>query len=208
MNQKTIVAFVGRAGSGKDYQCNLLKQQGYKQFGFADTLRHVTARILNISDDEFLSIYDSFKQDEVISYKNENMEQLSITGRQILEHVGASIREIDEYFWINALLKRIENAFCDKICISDLRYYNEFVKLNQFCEFKNYDFKVVFCDYHSHRYQESNEHESAAMSNYFAENGYIDLQILNNQDFEKFNAFVKSGTPFSDNRTTPIPTVL
>ena len=38
-----IIAFVGRAGSGKDYQCKLLEKQGYTRFAFAEQIRKIIA---------------------------------------------------------------------------------------------------------------------------------------------------------------------
>ena len=60
---KEIVAFIGRAGSGKDYQCNLL---GYKKVAFADALRDIAFSSLNLDPDISLKHYESLKSTNCI----------------------------------------------------------------------------------------------------------------------------------------------
>lgn len=189
---KKIIAFTGRAGSGKDYQCNLLKD--YKKLSFADALRDIAFSALNIPKNVGTSYYDQLKVQNCIdvevwsdSRRSKLIYQDDINFRQFLEFLGTQgIRKYDNDFWCRCLVKQINDCNYDKICISDLRFINEYEYLNDFCEQNNYDFKVIFCDYHSDRYQNNNDHESAKMSNYFAENGYKDLQELTFDDMQLF----------------------
>lgn len=174
-NTKQVVAFIGRAGSGKDYQAQLLEKKGYTRIAFADALRDITAQIVRWPLDELLKIYDDFKKGDVFP---------GYTGREILENVGSAIRKYDPQFWVNAAQLTITQNELKKVVISDMRYINEYFQMQQFCNQHGFEFKCIFCDYHSDRYQEVNNHESAWLSNFFAQNGYKDLQEINEDDIQ------------------------
>ena len=166
---KEIIAFIGRAGSGKDYQANKLVERGFYKLAFADILRHITAAICRISYEQLMKHYDDFKNNEYFP---------NYTGRQLLENIGHAIRVYDDEFWINSVLNHIRINNLQKIVISDMRYINEYLKTREFALNNDYQFKCIFCDYHSSRYQQYNNDESAKLSNYLAENGYKDLQEI------------------------------
>lgn len=165
---REIIAFLGRAGSGKDYQCSLLQQKGYKKLAFAGILREMACKTLGLDYDWAMQHYDELKQTEL--YNGQNF-------RNILENLGSSIRQHDKDFFVNAVVSKILNdEDCQKFCISDLRYKNEAIRLDNAFGFSK--LKFIFCDYHSERYQEVNEHESARLANTLCEKGYKDLQEL------------------------------
>ena len=170
--KRQIVAFVGRAGSVKDYQCNLLTKKKNKKLAFADSLREVTANIARIPYKEMMDIYNDFKAGDIFP---------DYTGRQLMENIGAALRSVDENIWIRALLSKIEEY--SHVCISDLRYLNEYIMLRDFAQKEDYEFKVIFCNYRSDRYEDNNKHESAHLANYFATRGYENLQELKDEDF-------------------------
>ena len=174
-HKKQIVAFIGRAGSGKDYQSKLLIDKGYTKIAFADALRDITAQIVRWPLDDLYKIYDDFKSGDVFP---------DYTGREIMENIGAAIRKYDPDFWVNAATLQITQKGLKKIVISDMRYINEYYKIQQFCNQHEFEFKCIFCDYHSERYQENNRHESAHLSNYFATHGYKDLQPIFEDDIQ------------------------
>ena len=174
-NKKQIVAFIGRAGSGKDYQSQLLVDKGYTRIAFADALRDITAQIVRWPLEDLLKIYDDFKSGDVFP---------DYTGREIMENIGAAIRKHDPDFWVNAAQLQITQNGLKKVVISDMRYINEYFKMQQFCNQHEFEFKCIFCDYHSDRYQENNTHESAHLSNYFATHGYKDLQEITEDDIQ------------------------
>jgi hypothetical protein len=174
-NKKQIVAFVGRGGSGKDYQSSLLEKRGFVKIAFADALRDITADIVRWPLHELLKIYDDFKVGDVFP---------GYTGREILENVGAAIRKYDPDFWINAVKLQITQRALNKVCISDMRYINEYFAMQNFCNTHGFEFKCIFCDYHSDRYQEVNSHASAWLSNFFANNNYKDLQEIKEEDIQ------------------------
>ena len=168
-----IIAFVGKAGSGKDYQSKKLEEQGYIKIAFADILRQVTADICRISYNKMMEQYDSFKTTEYFP---------NYTGRQIMENIGSAIRKHDINFWVNAVINKIEKEHLNKVVISDMRYPNEYMKIYDFCAENEIEFKCIFCDYKSERYDANNPHESAKMSNYFSERGFKDLQTIGLKD--------------------------
>ena len=67
-----------------------------------------------------------------------------------------------------------------------MRFPNEYNITKNWCSENGYEFKCIFCDYHSDRYQENNSHESAMMGNYFATHGYSDLQEISDSDMKDY----------------------
>ncbi len=170
---KKVIAFTGRAGSGKDYQCSLLSEQGYKTAAFADALRRILFKTLGIDYEQGMLHYDELKTQKLIN---------NLTLRDMLERLGTEgIRAYDPDFWINCLIKQV-NDNPDCTCVSDLRFANEFISLHNFCKENDIEFTCIFCDYKSDRYQETNDHPSAALSNWLATSGYVDQQEIKMED--------------------------
>ena len=80
---KEVIAFTGRAGAGKDYQCSLLQLKGYKKLAFADSLREMTSHIIGLDYNEMMLNYDFYKANELIN---------GLTLRNVMENLGSSIR--------------------------------------------------------------------------------------------------------------------
>ena len=178
-----IIAFIGRAGSGKDYQCNLLQDKGFVKLAFADALRDIAFSSFDIPYEFGMERYEEMKaNEECIKVKTQDsLHQISF--RKFLELLGTQgIRKYDNDFWCRALVKTIKNKHYKKVCISDMRFLNEYKYLKQFVEENDYEFKVIFCNYCSPRYQLNNNHESARLANYFADHNYKDLQELTLED--------------------------
>ena len=179
---KSIFTFIGRAGSGKDFQCTLLEQQGYKKVAFADALRDIASKSIMLNEDELDEYYEWMKLNNCICVKTEKMTWW-LNFRTFLERLGTQgIRKYDPDFWINCLLKTIKDNQYSKVCISDMRFINEYIKVRDFALKNDYEFKCIFCDYHSDRYQENNNHESARLANKLCEKGCKDLQELKYED--------------------------
>lgn len=181
-----IVAFIGRAGSGKDYQCELLSKKGYKKLAFADALRDIAFSSLGLDTKSCMPYYDYMKADSnCIEIKVGEAYKRNISFRSFLEYLGTQgIRKYDNNFWVNALLNTIYNERYDKVCISDMRFANEFRLTDKFAKENGYKFKCIFCNYYSNRYQENNNHDSARLSNSLVKLGYKDLQELTLQDID------------------------
>lgn len=183
---KKIIAFVGRAGSGKDYQSSLLVEQGYHKMAFADALRKIAFTALGIDYNWGMENYDWLKQNEIIPTSHFNF-------RDVLEKLGTEgIRKYDDNFWAKCLVKDLEDNKYSHVCISDLRFPNEYLALWYYATTANYEFKCIFCDYKSERYQEQNNHASAALSNYFANRGFQDLQEITYEDIQEYMKSIKA----------------
>ncbi len=175
---RKIIAFAGKAQSGKTYRCSqLVKQGNYKQMAFADALRKILFVTLGIPFEEGMLKYEELKKTPL--YNGQTL-------RNMLEHLGTEgIRHYDNDFWAKCLIKDIESVPEDiNICVSDLRFYNEYKYLKEFCDQRGYDFSFVFCDYHSDGYQDFNPHASARLANFLKEVGYQDGDEITDDDMQ------------------------
>ena len=177
--KRKIRAFCGVQNSGKDYSCRrLITTMGFQKVAFADPLREIAFNIIGMDFAEGMKQYEALKRTELIN---------GLTFRNILENLGASVRKYDKEFWVKAALKVIKES-PKNICISDLRYYNEYEFLRQFALANDMDFKLIFCDYHGEFYKADNPHESAALANYLKNLGYKDQQYVEDIDMQTFHA--------------------
>ena len=195
---RKIMAFAGVQGSGKDYRCQqLLKQGNYKKMAFADALRKIAFTSLGIKVDKGLENYEWMKANGCIRTIFEDGSDVTINFRKFLEFMGTEgIRSYDNDFWCKCLIKDIDNT--DEklnICISDLRFYNEYKYLKEYCDKKGYEFSFIFCDYHSDRYDPFNTHASARLANFLKEIGYADGDEIKDDDMqiyiESMDALIK-----------------
>lgn len=165
---RSIIAFAGFQGSGKDYRCNeLVQTQGYTKLAFATALRRITFTALGYTYEYGMEHYEELKQTELIN---------GMTLRNIMEKLGTEgIRHYDNDFWVRCLIHDIEELPEDaNVCISDLRFYNEYDGIKQYCDEKGYEFKLIFCDFHSERYDNKNTHASAKLASFLSGIGYKD----------------------------------
>lgn len=195
---RKITAFAGVQGSGKDYRCQqLLKQGNYKKMAFADALRKIAFTSLGVKVDKGLENYEWMKANGCIRTIFEDGSDVTINFRKFLEFMGTEgIRSYDNDFWCKCLIKDIDNT--DEklnICISDLRFYNEYKYLKEYCDKKGYEFSFIFCDYHSDRYDPFNTHASARLANFLKEIGYADGDEIKDDDMqiyiESMDALIK-----------------
>lgn len=197
---RKIVAFAGVQGSGKDYRCSqLVKQGNYKRMAFADALRRIAFTSLGIPIDKGTANYEWMKANQCIETSFEDGTSTAISFRKFLEYMGTEgIRHYDNDFWCRCLVKDINDLDDDSVnvCISDLRFYNEYKYLKEYCDKKGYEFLFIFCDYHSDRYIDFNQHASARLANFLKEIGYTDGDEIKDEDMqiyiESMDVLVKS----------------
>lgn len=189
----TIVAYIGKAGSGKDYQCKLLTKLGYKKIAFADALRDIAFSSLDVDtsmydEEEYNHFYNVMKETwDCITVKYDSSILKKFNFRRFLENLGTQgIRKYDNDFWVRSVINEIKKNDYKKVCISDMRFPNEYNKLREFAEENGYVFRCMFCDYRSDRYQEVNTHESARLSNWLSEQGYSDLEEIRSEDIQRY----------------------
>lgn len=176
---RKVIAFCGNQGSGKDFSAQrLMLTMGFKKAAFADALRDAAFHTLGIDFEEGMKKYEELKQTDLIN---------GLTFRNILENLGSVIRKYDKDFWAKAVLKFISSGTYN-VCISDLRYPNEYWVLKKYCDENNILFKLVFCDYHSDRYKDDNPHESASFAKYLKALGYEDQQYVKEEDILQYDA--------------------
>lgn len=179
--KREVIAFIGRQGSGKSFQSQrLVKERGFKRLSFADPLREIAFNVIGVDFKEGMEKYDELKRTEIIN---------GLNFRNILENLGASVRKFDKDFWANALAVKIKDC-AEHIVIDDMRYPNEYEIVRAFCVSKGYNFRAYFCDYKSDIYDENNQHESAAMSNYLAKRGYEDQQLIDRKDIFAYSVLI------------------
>lgn len=195
---RKVIAFAGRAQSGKSFRCGqLVKQGNYKQLAFADALRLIAFTSLGIELEEGMKHYEWMKVNPCVCVTFEDGSEHKVTFRKYLEHMGTEgVRHYDNDFWAKCLLKDIDDTPEDtNICIADLRFYNEYKYLKEYCDKKGYEFSFVFCDYHSSGYQEFNQHASARLANFLKEIGYNDGEEIKDEDMqiyiESMDALIK-----------------
>ena len=175
---RKVRAFCGFEQSGKSYSAKrLIMTRKFKHIAFADTLRDCAFHTIGMNFEEGMQQYEDLKKTKLIN---------NLTFRNILENLGSAIRKYDKDFWAKAVLKYI-SACSDNVCISDLRYTNEYWIVKKYCEENGIDFKLVFCDYHSEGYRDDNPHESAQLARYLKDLGYEDQEYVREEDIEAYD---------------------
>ena len=168
MKKGQLTCFVGVIGSGKDYQAKKLKEFYYEQINFADLLRQLAWSILDWKPEDDLE-YEAFKKGHAITGLG-----IGINGRKLLQNIGTTMRLIDPDFfikeWSKEVEKRLNQGF--NICCSDLRFPNELQAARLLGA------KIIFCNYHSNKYENDNRHESEKLAQQFIALGYKDLDVI------------------------------
>lgn len=102
-----IIAVSGKARHGKDTFCDMfidkMKDKKVLKIGYADYLKHIAERYLG---------WDGKKDEK---------------GRTLLQDLGVSVREKDENFWVDTVIRLI-NVIGDRfdyVLINDCRFPNE-----------------------------------------------------------------------------------
>ena len=190
---RKIVAFAGRQGSGKTFRCQQLVKQGtYEQMAFADALRDIAFSSLGLSKETGNKYYEDMKAKDCIHvdmhHVNPELDSYTINFRKFLEYLGTEgIRKYDKDFWARALVNSIDKLSEDvSVCISDLRFHNEYKFLKEYADKHGCEFDFIFCDYHSDRYVENNMHASARLANFLKEIGYEDGDIIKDEDMQHY----------------------
>lgn len=176
---RRLVAFLGCEGSGKSYNSSkLVNECGFTKVSFADALREMAFKVIGMDFEEGMKQYAELKKTELVNGQN---------FRNILENLGSALRAHDEDFWANALINKI-NDIETNICIDDMRYPNEFIKVYNYCKENNIEFKAYFCNYKSDVYRNDNPHESAKLANYLFNLNYKDLQEISIDDIVAYGS--------------------
>lgn len=102
------IAIVGEFASGKTTLANhLIAQYGYTRVSFAGQLKRVAAAVYEPTPDAgTYAVVEKTKEYEV--WPLDKDEPADISGREILQRLGQSVKELDRLFWVRWLLNDID----------------------------------------------------------------------------------------------------
>lgn len=126
------IAFIGKARSGKDTAAaRLVGTWAFTRVAFADPLKRMalsTDPIICAADDRSDWSNEDLRLSEYVkTYGWEAAKDNHPEVRRFLQHLGASVRELDPDFWLNIALRSIDAAdtWNMPIVVTDCRYPNE-----------------------------------------------------------------------------------
>jgi hypothetical protein len=93
------IAFIGKAGTGKTTLSQMLSEHyGYEVTSIAQPIREVAVMAFG-------------KFDKAMKYPQQTLGlSRLITGRELLQEIGASLREMDSLFWMRIWLRRTKQG--------------------------------------------------------------------------------------------------
>lgn len=109
------IAFIGPQGSGKSTLAEMLEHRRFDRYivlPIAQTIREVAA----------LAYGEDFDKSKAYTQRRLGLD-VTTSGREILQDVGAQLRELDSYFWIKAWHARFQQlqGYGRPIAIDDVR---------------------------------------------------------------------------------------
>ena len=194
-----IVGFVGVVGSGKDHRAKELVKQGFVQVDFKDALLDMASDLVGY---DVRQNYDYFKENLVgLTTPSEvgpkwmqrppahtlTKDVLAcyphaMTGRLLLQRLGTEVmRKRNPDYWCKAWREKVVallKAGVKGIAVADVRFANEMSWINSTAHLHNFGYHIIFCDYHSARYNPGMDHESERMSQAFLKAGKKDGDIV------------------------------
>jgi len=170
-------------GGGKSYTAQKYVDKGYVLINFADALKELAAKLLNIP--EFTEDYKAAdwwcETDEDAGY---------FDGREFLQRLGQGLREIQPDFWIKMWKAKVIAALSEgkSVVCADMRYPNEglasFWLVGTDGKPLEYDHTYIVCDYKSKRYDATNTHSSEEMAQALLKLDFKDGSIINYSLFQ------------------------
>ena len=97
------IAFVGPQGSGKSTLAEMLTERRtnpYLTIPIADSIREVAEAAYRTPERDF-------EKSEFYQQRKLGLD-VQVSGREILQEIGAQLRDMDSLFWVNAWLNRYE----------------------------------------------------------------------------------------------------
>lgn len=88
------VALLGPQGSGKSTIASLFQEgRGYQRHGIADAIKHIASMA-----------YSDLSKTETLTLSRYSGD-VTLTGREVLQDIGAALREVDIKFWLRVWRK-------------------------------------------------------------------------------------------------------
>lgn len=126
------IAFIGKARSGKDTAAlRLIRDWAFTRVAFADPLKSMALSVdplICAADDRVDWVDEDVRLSEYVKvYGWEAAKDNYPEVRRTLQCLGASVRELDEDFWLNIALRSIDAAdtWNMPVVVTDCRYPNE-----------------------------------------------------------------------------------
>lgn len=124
------IALMGRARSGKDsVAARLVSQFQYTRIAFADPLREMALKVnpLIPTGPRIYVRLAVLIRDVGWEYAKDHYPEV----RRLLQHMGQTVREYDEDFWLRIALDKAANAkrWNLPVVVTDVRYPNEAIAL-------------------------------------------------------------------------------
>ncbi|GAA0627410.1 hypothetical protein HPO96_37035 [Kribbella sandramycini] len=130
-----IIGVLGKKRHGKDtFAARLCNEHGFTRFAFADMLREAALKLdplVMVEADEYHHFSGwAFREPLLfrLSYvvrdlgweKAKELREV----RRTLQHMGVGVRDLDEDFWVRAVMRQVE-AHDGPVVITDVRFPNE-----------------------------------------------------------------------------------
>ena len=118
-----IIGLVGKRDSGKTTVANILKERGFVEFSFAETVKEIVKIVFGF--DYSMLLGDTPEKREL--RKTIRDPFWNKTPIEAMQFIGTDLfrKHFDEDVWIRILERRIKESENKNIVISDARYLNE-----------------------------------------------------------------------------------
>jgi len=146
ITQTTLIAFIGRKGSGKDTAANFATDAFGRlgeptltaYFNFASVLRDITLNTLNLSNQQ----YEFLKRNPEVNVAN------NLDVRSFMNKLGDNLkRYFGKYVFTEITVERIKDTLVevnpDLMLVTDVRYPHELAALKKLCEDKGIEFVSI-----------------------------------------------------------------
>ena len=124
------IAFIGRAGSGKDSAASRLYPAGYRRVALADPVREVALHIDPwVETDQGLTRLSTLVDQLGWDRAKRGVPEV----RRLLQNVGTAVRSVEPDFWLRQALRQVaaleqENV---PVVVTDCRFRNEATALRE-----------------------------------------------------------------------------
>ena len=124
------IAFIGRAGSGKDSAASRLYPAGYRRVALADPVREVALHIDPwVETDQGLTRLSTLVDQLGWDRAKRSVPEV----RRLLQNVGVAVRSVEPDFWLRQALRQVASLEQEHVpvVVTDCRFRNEAVALRE-----------------------------------------------------------------------------
>lgn len=191
-----IIGLIGVIGSGKTYRRDQYVKDGFTPIDFKDSLIEMAEDLIGFK----ITDYDLFKENVVgLTGPTGNPSKIAprrmtddilfhfphaMTGRALLQRLGTNVmRKRNPNYWVEAWVGKARHVLMRKgsVVCADCRFPNELKIIKQLATDHKHEYKFIFCDYRSERYDASGRHESEKLAQEMLKRGFKDGQEIQNE---------------------------